>query len=63
MDALTAKEVADKWGITVRQVQLLCARGKIPGTTRFGNAWVIPADVSKPKDGRKNSEPIQKEKL
>ena len=52
MDGITAKEAAEKWGITPRQVQFLCARGRIPGAFRFGYAWVIPADVKKPKDGR-----------
>lgn len=52
MDGMTAKEAAEKWNITPRQVQLLCAKGRIPGAARFGNAWVIPADAVKPKDGR-----------
>jgi hypothetical protein len=52
MKGITTKEAAEKWGITLRQVQLLCAKGRIPGTVRFGNAWVIPADAEKPKDGR-----------
>ncbi|NCC06449.1 MAG: DNA-binding protein [Clostridia bacterium] len=52
MNGMTAKEAAEKWNITPRQVQLLCAKGRIPGAVRFGNAWVIPADAEKPKDGR-----------
>ena len=52
MNGITTKEVAEKWGITPRQVQLLCAKGRISGAVRFGNAWVIPADAQKPKDGR-----------
>lgn len=49
---MTTKEAAQKWGVTPRQVQLLCAKGRIPGVIRFGNAWVIPDDAEKPKDGR-----------
>lgn len=52
MNGMTTKEVAEKWGITPRQIQLLCAQGRIPGAARFGNAWVIPSDAKKPKDGR-----------
>jgi hypothetical protein len=52
MNGITAKEAAEKWNITPRQVQLLCAKGRIPGAVRFGNAWVIPADAEKPKAGR-----------
>ena len=52
MNGITAKEAAKKWGITPRQVQLLCAKGRIPGAVRFGHAWLIPADAQKPQDGR-----------
>ena len=52
MNGITTKEAAEQWGITPRQVQLLCAKGRIPGVVRFGNAWVIPSDATKPKDGR-----------
>ena len=52
MNGMTTKEAAEKWGITPRQVQLLCANGRISGAVRFGHAWVIPADAAKPKDGR-----------
>lgn len=52
MNGITTKEAAEKRGVTPRQVQLLCAQGRIPGAVRFGNAWVIPVDAQKPKDGR-----------
>lgn len=53
MNGITAKEAAKKWGVTPRQVQLLCAKGRIPGAVRFGHAWVIPTDAKKPKDERR----------
>jgi len=52
MNGITTKEAAEKWGIIPRQVQLLCAKGRISGAIRFGMAWVIPADAQKPRDGR-----------
>ena len=52
MNGMTTKEAAEKWDVTPRQVQLLCATGRIPGAVRFGNAWVIPEDAQKPQDGR-----------
>lgn len=52
MYGITTKEAAEKWGVTPRQVQLLCAKGRISEAVRFGMAWVIPADAQKPKDGR-----------
>jgi hypothetical protein len=45
-------KTAEKWGITPRQVQLLCAKGRISGAVRFGKAWVIPAVAQKLKVGR-----------
>lgn len=53
MNGITAKEAAKKWGVTPRQVQLLCAKGRISGAVRFGHAWLIPADATKPQDGRR----------
>lgn len=53
MNGITAKEAAEKWGISSRQVQLLCAKGRIHGAVRFGHAWLIPADAEKPRDGRR----------
>lgn len=55
MYGLTTKETAEKWGVTPRQVQLLCASGRIPGALRFGHAWVIPFDAEKPQDRRKRN--------
>ncbi len=52
MNGITTKEAAAKWGVTPRQVQLLCAQGRIQGADRFGHAWIIPGDAKKPEDGR-----------
>ena len=49
---LTIKEVAEKWNLTTRRVQKMCADGVIPGVVRFGRAWAIPKDAEKPVDGR-----------
>lgn len=52
MDYMTTKKAAEKWAITTRRVQVLCAQGKIPGAVRFGITWAIPKDAVRPKDGR-----------
>ncbi len=52
MDYITVKEAAEKWGVTTRRVQVLCAQGKIPGAVRFGITWAIPKDAIKPADKR-----------
>ena len=52
MDMITVQQVAEKWGISDRYVQVLCKKGKLPGALKFGLNWMIPADAEKPKDGR-----------
>lgn len=49
---MTVKQAAEKWGISDRRVRILCSEGKIPGVTREGRSWKIPADAKKPEDGR-----------
>jgi hypothetical protein len=53
LNYITPKEAADKWGISLRRVQMLCAGGQIPGAERLGErTWAIPKDAPKPLDGR-----------
>lgn len=49
---ITIQEAAEKWNLTPRRVQVMCAKGQIAGVTKFGRVWAIPADVERPKDGR-----------
>lgn len=55
MEFLTASEIAEKWNISQRRVQTLCATGRIPGVFKLGETWAIPADAAKPNDSRKNN--------
>ena len=48
----SCKEKANEWGITVRAVNELCKKGKIPGAVKIGKSWQIPNDAGKPADGR-----------
>ena len=59
MGYLSAKEVADKWEITRRRVQVICEEGRIKGAFKLSDVWVIPEDAVKPDDERrtKKSEP------
>ena len=52
---MTAKQAAEKWGLSDRRVRILCAEGKIPGAFQEGRGWKIPADAVKPTDGRLKS--------
>lgn len=49
---MTAREAAERWNMTVRNIQNLCAAGKLDGVVKFGNAWAIPETAEKPPDGR-----------
>jgi AraC-like DNA-binding protein len=52
MKYTTAAEVADKWRISIRRVQFLCAKDMIPGAVKFGKTWAIPVEAQKPQDNR-----------
>ena len=45
MEYMTAKEIAEFWGITTRRVQTLCENGQIPTVKRLGSVWAIPKDT------------------
>jgi hypothetical protein len=53
MDYITAKEAAEKWGVSQRRVQLLCEQGRVAGAVRLGWAWAIPKEADKPADARR----------
>ncbi|PKM50521.1 MAG: AraC family transcriptional regulator [Firmicutes bacterium HGW-Firmicutes-7] len=52
MEYITVQQAAEKLGVTVRQVQNLCNKGRIQDAIRFNRSWAIPKDVEKPRDGR-----------
>ena len=39
---MSIKQTSEKWGITVRRIQVLCTEGRIPGATKIGLYWAIP---------------------
>ena len=49
---ITAAQVAKKWHISQRRVQVLCATGRIEGIFKLGESWAIPVDSLKPDDAR-----------
>ena len=59
---MTTKQAAEKWGISVRQVQNHCKNGRIAGIQKVGTNYLIPVDAMKPKymyvyeadEGKKN---------
>ena len=52
MEYMSAREAADKWGISQRRVAVLCSKNRINNATMVGNMWIIPATAEKPIDAR-----------
>lgn len=52
MDFMSAREAADKWGISQRRVAVLCSENRINNATMVGNMWIIPTTAEKPIDAR-----------
>ncbi|WP_244648339.1 DNA-binding protein [Ruminiclostridium herbifermentans] len=52
MDYISAAQAAEKWGITVKRVQVLCKENRIHGVERIGREWLIPMNAEKPADAR-----------
>ncbi len=54
-----SEELAERWNVSARQIQMLCKAGKIEGAVKFGTTWAIPEGAVKPtrtgklKPGRK----------
>lgn len=51
-DRILVSDAAAKWGLTERSVAGMCRNGKIPGAYKEGKVWYIPADATRPPDGR-----------
>lgn len=49
---ITVNEVAEKWDVNARTVQVMCRDGRIEGAVKFGRDWAIPIDTVRPKDKR-----------
>ena len=55
MEYLSIRQMSEKWGISVRRIQILCTSGRIEGAVRIGYSWAIPNIAKKPKDERVKS--------
>lgn len=52
MEFMSAREAADKWGISQRRVAVLCSENRIEDAKMVGNMWIIPTTAVKPIDAR-----------
>lgn len=53
MEYMTASQAANKWKISQRRVQVLCANNRINDVFKLGENWAIPVTAIKPIDARK----------
>lgn len=49
---MTVQEAAQKWKLSERRIQKLCADNRIDGVIHLSRVWLIPKDAEKPIDGR-----------
>ena len=52
MEVMSAREAADRWGISQRRVAVLCSENRIANAQMLGNMWLIPINAEKPIDAR-----------
>ncbi len=45
---MTTKEAAEKWGLSVRQVQNHCKKGRLPEVIKVNNGYLIPKNLGRP---------------
>ena len=50
---ITVQEAAEKWGVTPRQVQILCKENHIKEDMRMSRIWIIPENANKPTGEKK----------
>ena len=44
---ITVQEASEKWGITLRHVQILCKANRFVVATRMSRIWIIPENAKK----------------
>lgn len=55
MEYLSIRQTSEKWGLSPRRINEFCSEGRIPGATKIGSYWAIPAGAERPKDERVKS--------
>ena len=49
---ITVSEIAKRWKVNPRAIQVMCLKGKIQGAEKIGNMWMIPTETERPVDKR-----------
>ena len=53
MEFLSVRATAERWGVSMRNVQRLLKEDRIHGAYKYSGCWMIPADAPKPDDPRR----------
>ena len=61
MDYMTLKEASEKWGVSPRWINYLCAAGRISGAVKMATIWLVTKGAEKPIDGRTKQAKEEKE--
>lgn len=48
----TVSEIAKRWGVKSRTIQIMCLKGKIQGVEKIGNMGMISVETGRPVDER-----------
>lgn len=59
---ITVSEIAKRWKVNPRSIQVMCLKGKIQGAEKIGNMWMIPVQTERPVDERVKFGKYTKEK-
>ena len=57
---ITVQDAAEKWDISVRQVQRLLAGGRISGAKVLGHSYLIPVSAQRPGDRRRKNDTLNR---
>lgn len=52
IEYMTAKDVAEKWNVSLRWAQRLCKANRIEGAMNVNRVWIIPQNAEKSGDTR-----------
>ncbi|WP_419044937.1 hypothetical protein [Enorma massiliensis] len=59
VEYMTVKDAAQRWNVTERLVQRLCAEGRVDGAVKFGRSRGVPVNARKPNDPRRADSALQ----
>jgi len=59
---LSATEIAERWDLTVRRVQILCNQQRVIGAIKQSGIWLIPFSAKKPEQNKAGEKSMRSKK-